>query len=121
MLPAFDAVIEQRIRDAASRGEFENLPGSGQPLELDDDRMIPEDLRVAYRILKNAGYVPPEVQTFKEIAELERLVHTLSSGEERNHALKKLRLLTMQVYAQRGANLSIEADYYDRLAQQLAS
>jgi hypothetical protein len=113
MLPALDAVIEQRIRDAAARGEFDGLPGQGQPLDLDDDRMIPEDLRVAYRILKNSGYVPPEMQTFKEIAELERLVQTLSSGEERTAALKKLRLLTMQVNTNRGGNLQLEADHSD--------
>ena len=54
-------IAEQKIAEAVSRGELDNLPGEGRPLELDDDALIPEDLRLAYRILKNAGFVPPEV------------------------------------------------------------
>ena len=47
------------------------MPGEGKPLELDDDAHIPEDLRVAYQILKNAGYVPPEVDNLRQIGELQ--------------------------------------------------
>src|SRR5205823_14703444 len=65
-------LAERKIEEAITRGEFDDLPGAGRPLELDDDPLVPEDQRVAYRILKNAGYVPPEVQTLKEIADLER-------------------------------------------------
>jgi len=57
-----DFLAEQRIAEAVSRGELDELPGAGRPLELDDDKLIPEDLRLAYRILKNAGFVPPEVK-----------------------------------------------------------
>lgn len=118
-MQGFEAIVEQRIAEASRRGDFDDLPGIGQPLELDDDRLIPEELRVAYRILKNAGYVPPEVQAMKDIAELERLVHA-SEGVQRSVALRKLRLLTMQMSASRSGNLQLEADYYDRLAERLA-
>jgi hypothetical protein len=50
-----DLIAERKIAEAISRGELDNLPGAGRPLELDDDALIPEDLRVAVRILKNAG------------------------------------------------------------------
>jgi len=53
-----DAQVEQRILQAIKYGEFDDLPGSGKPLDLEDDRLIPEELRLAHRILKNAGYVP---------------------------------------------------------------
>jgi len=102
----FDSVAEQKIMDALARGEFDNLPGAGRPLALDDDALVPEDLRLAYRILKNAGFVPPEVEARREIAELERL---LFDGERldataRARAARKLALLRTCVepaYAER--------------------
>jgi hypothetical protein len=116
---AFEAIAEQRISEAAARGELENLPGAGKPLDLDEDLLVPEDLRMAYRILKNAGYVPPEVHTLKEIGALQRLVQSLDEGEERSLAQKKLRLLGMQLGEMCGGNLQLEAAYYDKLVHQL--
>lgn len=118
-MQGFEAIVEQRIAEAYQRGAFDDLPGAGRPLELDDDRLVPEELRMAYRILKNAGFVPPEVQVMKDIAELERLVHA-SEGEQRSMALRKLHLLTQQMSASRGGNLQFEADYYDRMVERLA-
>ena len=57
-----DFIAEQKIAEAIENGDFDDLPGAGKPLELDDDSLVPEDLRLAYRILKNAGFVPPEVK-----------------------------------------------------------
>jgi hypothetical protein len=57
-----DQIAETRIREAIERGELSGLPGEGRPLQLDDDSAIPEELRAAYRILKNAGFLPPELQ-----------------------------------------------------------
>lgn len=117
---AFESIAEQRIQEALVRGELDGLPGEGQPLDLDDDRLVPEELRMVYRVLKNSGYVPPEVQTLKDIAELERRILE-SSGEQRSQALKKLRLLCMQVSAARSGNLQLEADYYDKMTERLSS
>jgi hypothetical protein len=98
-----DFLVEQKILEAAARGEFDDLPGAGRPLDLDDDPLIPEDLRLAYRILKNAGFVPPEVETVKEIAALERL----AIGDAK--AVKKLALLKAR----------IEARYYEKALARL--
>ncbi|HZV97826.1 MAG TPA: DnaJ family domain-containing protein [Methylophilaceae bacterium] len=117
---AFESIAEQRISEAVARGEFDHLPGQGQPLNLDEDLLVPQDLRMAYRILKNAGYVPPEVHTLNEIGALERLVQSLDHGAERDRALRKLRLLSMQLGELRGGSLQLESDYYDRLVQRLA-
>jgi hypothetical protein len=87
-----DFLAEQKIAEAIAAGEFDDLPGAGRPLELEDDSHVPEDLRAAYRILKNAGYVPPEVQTLNQIAELERLVND-APQDERLRVLKKIALL----------------------------
>ena len=83
----FDLIAEQKIAEAIARGELDNLPGAGRPLNLDDDALIPEELRLAYRILKNAGYVPPELETLNEIAQLERVAMGNAT------ALEKLALL----------------------------
>jgi hypothetical protein len=61
MINALKDVVESRILEAHENGEFDNLPGKGQPLQLDDDRLVPEELRAAYQVLKNAGFVPPEL------------------------------------------------------------
>ena len=67
MFTGFYKIIEERIRAAQKKGVFENLEGSGKPLNLEDDRHIPEDLRLAHKILKNADCLPPEIELKKEI------------------------------------------------------
>jgi hypothetical protein len=115
---AFETIAEQRISEALARGDFEDLPGAGQPLDLEEDLLVPEDLRMAYRILKNAGYVPPEVHTLNEIGALERLVQSLGEGEQRDIASRKLRLLSMQLGEARGS--SLQSEYYAGILQCLA-
>jgi DnaJ-like protein len=95
-----DFLVEQRLEEAVSRGELENLPGEGWPLELDDDPLVPEELRVAYRILKNAGLVPPEVEAVNDIAALERLVADTGDDAARARAAKKLALLKTRIESQ---------------------
>ena len=96
-----DAIAESRIREAAARGEFDDLPGHGERLELDDDSHIPEPLRVAYRILKNAGCVPPEVEARKELASIEALIDATGCSETRSRAERKLSYLRMKLAATR--------------------
>ena len=90
----FDAIAEKKIADAIARGELSDLPGEGKPLELDDDANVPDDLRVAYRILKNAGFVPPEVESLREIGDLERLVEEKAVDDPaKAKLLRKIALL----------------------------
>jgi hypothetical protein len=94
----FDLIAERKIAEALARGEFDNLPGEGRPLELDDDALIPEELRAAYRILKNAGFVPPEVQALNDIATLERFVNQQEvDAAARAKAVRKLALLRTRI------------------------
>jgi hypothetical protein len=95
----FDLLAEQRIAEAIARGELENLPGAGRPLDLGGDALIPEDLRMVYRILRNAGFVPPEVEVLRDIGELERCIETLCAGEARNAAWRKLQMLRARIEA----------------------
>jgi hypothetical protein len=102
----FESLAERKIEEAVSRGDLDNLPGAGRPLDLDEDPLIPEELRLAYRILKNAGFVPAEVAQINEIGELERLV---SSDPADHKAARKLALLKAR----------IEGAYYDRVLRRL--
>lgn len=69
--------IEKIIREAMERGEFDDLKGKGKPLDLTAYFETPEELRMAYSILKNAGMVSAEIELLQEIAALkERLAVT---------------------------------------------
>lgn len=95
-----DQWAERHIIDAQQKGEFDNLAGSGEPLALDDDSQVPEDLRVGYRLLKNAGYLPPELEMRKEAVELVDLLSTVENDDhqrqELNHRLTLLELKLRQ-------------------------
>jgi hypothetical protein len=121
-LPTFavGSVVEERIQEALRRGDFDDLPGAGRPLDLDDAPLVPPELRVAYRILKNAGFVPPELLERREIAELEALVAGLADVEARKRALAKLAVLRTKLGARRGRNLALNAFYERKLVEKLA-
>lgn len=53
-----DQWAERHIIEAQRKGEFDNLPGRGESLILDDDSHVPAELRAGYRLLKNAGCLP---------------------------------------------------------------
>ncbi|ABO50539.1 conserved hypothetical protein [Desulforamulus reducens MI-1] len=86
----FTMLAENKIREAMEKGELNNLPGSGQPLELDDMSHIPEDLRAGYRLLKNAGVIPEEMELKKEIISLQKLIDYCYDEKDRTHLIKKL-------------------------------
>ena len=62
--------VETLLQEAIQRGDFDNLPGKGQRIDLSDYFNTPEDLRLAYSILKSADVLPEEVELLKEIAAL---------------------------------------------------
>jgi len=86
----FDRIVEAIIRDAIARGEFENLPGQGKPVDLTDYFNTPEDIRVAQAMLKNADMVPVEVELLQEIVALKELILSSSDEEQRAKYRKTL-------------------------------
>jgi hypothetical protein len=123
MLPGFDRIVEERIAAAQKKGDFENLKGSGEPLKLTDDRHIPEDLRLAYKILKNADMTPPEIELKKQIVQTEDLLQGMADTAEKHRILKKLNFMIMRLNAMRTG--SIERDlpqhYTGKLVHHLES
>jgi Domain of unknown function (DUF1992) len=115
-----DQILERRIAEAIERGEFEGLPGAGRPLELDDDRPVPEELRVAYRLLKNAGYVPDEIRLFAEIRSAEQLLMQASAKEERVAATARLRVLLERMGSGRAVTMQVQSQYFEQLVERLS-
>ena len=90
-------MVERKIQEAMERGEFDNLPGQGKPLLLEEDSHIPEELRVAYKILKNADCLPPELETKKEIRQMEDLLANIPDEKERYKLIKKINYMIMRL------------------------
>jgi hypothetical protein len=83
-VPLFQRIAEQRILEAQRAGAFDNLPGKGKPLELEDLSWVPDDLRIGYMVLKNANVLPPEAELLKDIHTIEDLLkHVEDEGQRR--------------------------------------
>lgn len=101
-----DKIAEQQILQALERGELDDLPGAGKPIELDDNRMVPEELRAGYRILKNSGYLPPELESRREVRSLQLVLAGITEPAERDKCLRRLRLLEARLAEGSGRQLS---------------
>ncbi len=123
MIPGFDKIIEDRIKKAKEEGKFDDLPGKGKKIEFEDDSNIPEELRLSYKILKNAGFVPPEVELRKEIMQIESLMKENDDLTERKRLLKKLNFLRLKVNMKSFSPLRIEIEnqYSEKIIDKLDS
>jgi len=117
-----DRLAEENILAAARRGEFDDLAGAGKPLQLDDDSAVPEELRVAYRLLRNAGCLPPEQQMRSEIRQIEGLLNQIEADAEEAMLRRRLLLLKTRLALQgRDVNLlAEEGAYREKLLRRLA-
>ena len=87
--------VEGRIREAIERGDFDNLPNKGKPLDLTDWLKTPPHMRMSYSILKNAGIKPSEVQTKTELAALREMIEKEPDSEKKSRLAKRLTALTI--------------------------
>lgn len=97
----FARIAERIIREAMENGEFDNLEGAGKPLNFADETWIPEDLRIAYRVLKNAGCIPPEIELRKEIINMSSLINTIDDDKERLKKIKELNFILLKLNTMR--------------------
>ncbi len=107
-MDAFTRIAEQRIRDAIDKGEFDNLSGAGKPLCFEDETWIPEDLRLAYKILKNSGFMPPELELRNDIVNLRRFLETIDDDKERVRKLRELNFKITKLGLMRGTPCHLE-------------
>lgn len=87
---SFDKIVEALIKEAQERGEFDNLPGKGKPIDLSDYFEMPEEVRMAQSVLKNAGMTSPEVMLLKEIAELRQVLSAVADEAKKQEIHRKI-------------------------------
>lgn len=101
-------IAEQRIQEAINNGYFNNLPNSGRLLRLHEDGLIPAELRIAYKVLKNAGFIPPELELRKEIISLRSLIDTIDDNKERIKKLRELNFKLLRLNESLGRDLDLD-------------
>lgn len=120
----FSILSEDRIKKAYKDGEFDNLPGYGKPLPFDDLSSVPENLRMAYRIMKNAGFTDEENQMKKEMLTIEVLIKQCEDQEEKKALQKKLnekmlRFNSMMSKRRQNTNSSLFKNYEEKINNKL--
>ncbi len=115
-------IAEQKILEALQKGNLTNSKWKNKPLPPDDDHNIPDDLKMAYKILKNSGYLPPEVEERKEVQRLEELIAATEDEHERLQQMRKLNVLLMKIDAKRSTpvNISHQDEYYRKIVERVS-
>lgn len=121
MIPGLERIVEERIQVSQKKGDFDNLPGTGKPLEFEDDSHVPEELRLPFKILKNADCLPPEIEIKKEIERTEDLLAGMSDTAERYRTIKRLNYLILKLNSTRNSSVLMDVDqkYMVRLTERL--
>jgi len=122
ILPGYEKIVEQRIKEALEKGEFDNLPGKGKPLPLEDDSHVPEELRLAYKLLKNADCLPPELMEKKEILQMEDMLATIPDEKQRYKLIKKInyKIMKLNMMGRKSPFLEEKQIYYQKLVDKIA-
>ena len=115
----YHTIVEQRIKKAQQEGEFSQLPGEGRPLQLEDDSGVPEDLRLAYKILRNADCLPPELAEKQEIRQVEDMLARVPDEEEKYRLIKKLnyKIMKLNIMRKRSPLLEERQIYYRKVVE----
>jgi len=121
MLIAILKLVEKRIKEAEEQGAFDNLPGKYKPLKLEDNTNVPDDLRLAYKILKNIGYLPQELQLRKEIKRMEDLLEHVSDEKEAYKLVKEinLKIMKLNMMGKKSPLLEENQIYYKKVLQKI--
>ena len=114
-------LAEQKILQAMEERDLSDTSFKYKPLPLEDDSFVPAELKIAYKILKNGGFLPPEVEERKEVKRLEDLITSTEDEHERLRQMKKLEVLLMKIDAKRSFSTSINSqhEYYRNLVERI--
>jgi hypothetical protein len=117
-----ERIAEEKIREAMDRGEFENLAHAGKPLPLDAGGIVPEDLRLSYKILKNAGFLPPEMELRKEIVTLKALLDEISDADERVKLARRInaKILRLNLLMKRSIEGEDRELYVEKIREKMS-
>lgn len=124
MITGFEKIVEERIQKAQKKGLFENLPGSGKPISFSEqENSIPNDLHLAYKILKNADCLPPQIELKKKIQQTKDLLANMQDTAEKYRTLKKLNYLIMKIntISNRSINFEMPQQYMAGIVEKIGS
>lgn len=118
----FEIIAERKIVEAMERGDFDNLPGKGKPLPPDGLDNLPPDMRMAYKILKNAEIIPEEVELRRGINSIQQLIRICHSQSERASLKKELnaRQLRYNMLIENRTGKIVDHNYYTRIMEKLS-
>ncbi|MDZ7696002.1 MAG: DnaJ family domain-containing protein [Deltaproteobacteria bacterium] len=121
-MDGFERIIEERIKQAQAKGEFDELPGRGAPIVFEDDSHVPEDLRLAYKILRNADCLPPELELRREIRQMEDMLDAIPDEKEKYRQIKKInyKIMQLNIMGNRSPLLEETQVYYKKVLDKLA-
>lgn len=117
----FEIIAERKIQQAMEEGQFDHLQNKGKPLVDDGMDMVPEDLRMAYKIMKNAGVVPEEIELRKGIVNLYELLNACADEAERKAIRAKISEKQLKyniIMESRGKKIT-DAGYMDKIMEKL--
>ncbi len=112
-------IAERRIEEARDRGELDNLPGAGKPLPEEDQPLVPEHQRMAYRILRNGGFLPPELAMHKEAVDLALQLAKMEAGAGRVQLLDRLARINLCLAESGKRQLIVPENYAELLARHM--
>ncbi|WP_108670483.1 DUF1992 domain-containing protein [Peribacillus acanthi] len=118
----FHLVAEDKIKRAMNEGEFDNLPGKGKPLNLEDLSSIPPELRMAYKIMKNAGMMDEKFAR-NELLQIEDLIEKTKDAKEKENLKNKLNEKLLQFHQfidkRKNENSAVFKQYEKKLQDRL--
>jgi hypothetical protein len=122
MINAIRLIAERKISEAIRKGQLDIEAWRNRPLPVTNDSLVPEELRMAHKILKNAGYLPPEIETKKEIQQIEDLLVNCEDEYARVKQLKKLNYLVMKLNTMKGDAVNIESQekYFRQVVERIS-
>ena len=97
-MPSLDEEIARHLQEALESGELQRAKGFGKPLpETEGWDDTPEELRMAFKILKDAGAAPPEIELFHERARLRTALEACTDDAERERIRGELSQLEQKI------------------------
>jgi hypothetical protein len=122
-LSYFWRIAEERILEAQRAGAFDDLPGKGKPLKLEDLSWVPEDLRIGYMVLKNAHVLPPEAELRRDIHTLEDLLKHVEDEGARRALAKSIqwKMIRLDMLKRRSMRFTSVQNYSRKLVDKLIS
>ena len=107
-----ERIVEERILRGQTEGRFDNLSGAGRPLDLAEDSGVDDDLKLVYKILKNANCLPPEVELRRELVTLGTLIRTVDDADERARLVREANFKILKLNSRRQVQIGAEVEQF---------